>query len=140
MRYLRVPVGERGSAADNRHAVAALKLVGDWDRAMSLPDEASVLVRAEECRYPHLVRDGDAYLVRVLADMPSEQNVALTVFRTTDRFDAFQLLQSLEEYLRDSTVEVAEVGRFGSLKVSRTTYRPVIMPENQKPAEVASDA
>ena len=139
-RYLRVPVGERGTAADNRSAIAALKLVPDWDEAMRLPDGASVLVPADELRYPHLVRDDSAYRVCVLADMPSQRNIALTVLSTPDRYDALQLLEALHAYLADPTVEVAEAGRYGVLRTTRMERRTVIMPDEQpEPAEVSAD-
>lgn len=140
-RYLRIPVGERGSAADNRSAIAVLKLVPTWDDAMRLPDGASVLVAADELRYPHLVRGDGAYLVRVLSDTPSQSNIALTVLATPDRYDALQLLEALQAYLEDPTVEVAEAGRYGVLRTTRMERRTVIMPDEQpEPAEVAADA
>ena len=140
-RYLRVPVGERGGPANNRSAIAALKLVPTWDDAMRLPDGAWVLVPADELRYPHLVRKDGVYLVRVLSDMPSQSNIALTVLATPDRYDALQLLEALQTYLADPTVEVAEVGRYGVLRTTRMERRTVILPdEHPDAAEVSPDA
>ena len=145
-RYLRIPIGERGTASDNRAALVRL-LVFSPERADELPDDAAVPYSVNELSYPHIVHDPDTdrLLVRVEAQGPKGDEM-LTVYATENQFDALALLRDIERLIADDTIELYEPGAFGALQAARVQYDALYLPGQSSPdqaeesTEVAANA
>ena len=146
-RYLRIPLGEYGSPADNRDQLAAMGLI-HITQARDLPDDAWVPVPVEELSYPHIWVDphADAPSQRLMVRVLTHRGGAtLTVADRLSYMDAAYLVRAIQAYITDRTVEVGMPGKFVMLERRRMELRPYYLPEHtgeadQSPAEVGADA